>query len=800
MTNTNRPARHACAVAAALFLATTAVAQPPSGPTGLKAVPFQDVKINDSFWSPRIRTNQRATIEANLRQCELTGRIKNFAVAGKLEPGKHEGMLYNDSDVYKVLEGIAYTLSTERDPELERRTDAIIDKIAAAQQPDGYINTYYTLVKPQDRWKNIQHGHEMYCAGHLIEAAVAYQQATGKDKLLGVARRMADHICSVFGPGKRPEPCGHQEIELALVKLGRVTGDRKYLDQALHFLNTRGRADRGSKLFGEYAQDHRPVREQNEVVGHAVRAMYMYCAMADVAAATGDAGLRKAIETIWHDVVDRKMYVTGGIGPSASNEGFTVPYDLPNDSAYAETCAAIGMALWNHRMFLMSGEGRYADILEREVYNGLLSGVSLTGDKFFYVNPLGSVGTHHRVPWFDCSCCPTNIVRYLPGMGERVYATKDNDIWTVLYLGNEATVALDGGSVKLKQETRYPWDGLVKITVEPEKPFAFALHLRIPGWCKARPAFSVRDKNGKSYKGTEGLALDAGYLTIKRTWQAGDVVEFGLPMPVERVYADPRVKADVGRVALMRGPVVYCLEGVDNNGSVRNLVLPKDAKLTAAFDKDLLGGVIVLRGEALAVTADKAGKRQTRPIAFQAVPYSYWDNRAPGPMVVWLPETPDLAELPGEGGSVEVNGVRLSASHVYASDTLTALNDDAVPKASSDKHLNRMTWWDHKGTTEWVVCKFPEPRTVSASKVYWYDDTGTGRCRAPASWRLLYLDGNEWKPVAPAPGSTFGTALDRFNEVRFEPVKTQGLKLEAHLKAGYSGGILKWLVANVAGR
>jgi DUF1680 family protein len=605
----------------------------------LKAVPFSQVHVTDSFWSPRIRTNQTATIEANLHQCEITGRISNFAIAGKLEPGKHEGALFNDSDVYKMVEGIAYALTSKRDPELEARTDAIIDKIAAAQQPDGYLNTYYTLVEPQNRWKNIQHGHEMYCAGHLIEAAVAYYQATGKRKLLDVACRLADHIGRVFGPDKRHAVCGHEEIELALLKLYRVTNEPRYLDLARFFLDQRGRAD-GRTLFGEYCQDMKPIREQTEVVGHAVRAMYLYSAMSDMAALNGDKGLPTALAKIWHDVVDRKMYITGGIGPSASNEGFTVPYDLPNDSAYAETCTAVGMALWNHRMFLLEADGKYADVLEREAYNGLLSGVSQTGDRFFYVNPLGSKGCHHRVRWFDCSCCPTNIVRYIPGIGERVYAHRDNAIWTVLYLGNRATIDLKDGKVELVEETNYPWDGKIRITVKPERAFRFGLHLRIPYWSKELPA-DAATVNGKQVP----VAPARGYLTIDRVWQPGDVVNLVLPMRVECVYAAPQVKADAGRVALQRGPIVYCLEGVDNGGHVRNLCLLRDSELTAHFEKDLLGGVTVVRGEALAVSRGKDGALITHPVPFQAVPYSTWDNRQPGEMVVWLPERPDLAEI-----------------------------------------------------------------------------------------------------------------------------------------------------------
>jgi DUF1680 family protein len=754
--------------------------------SALTPVPFQKVKIADAFWSPRIATNQKATIEANLHQCEITGRIKNFAVAGKLEKGKHEGALYNDSDVYKVIEGIAYTLSSKRDPGLEKRTDAVIAKIAAAQQPDGYLNTYYTLVEPKNRWKNIAHGHELYCSGHLMEAAVAYYQATGKRTLLNVARKLADHIGTVFGPGKRIDTCGHEEIELALVKLYRVTGERRYLDQARFFLDMRGRGDR-RKLFGEYAQDHKPVREQREVTGHAVRAMYLYSGMADVAALTGDRGLLDALLSIWHDVVDRKMYLTGGIGPSAHNEGFTVPYDLPNDSAYAETCAAIGMALWNHRMFLMTGDGKYADVLEREVYNGLLSGVSLTGDRFFYVNPLGSKGNHHRVPWFDCSCCPTNIVRYIPGMGERVYAQRGNGIWTVLYMGNTATLALPSGKVKLTQETKYPWDGDIRFKVEPETSFAFDLHLRVPGWCKTQPTVTV---NGTKL---DNLHIEQGYVKIARTWDRGDVVTLHLPMTVKRVYADPHVKADVGRVALMRGPMVYCLEGVDNDGHVRNLCLPSSARLSAAFDRHLLRGVVVVSGHALSISRDQKGSLKIRPVKFRAVPYSTWDNRKPGEMVVWLPESPDLAEIPGEDGVVS-GGLRIRASHVNPTDRLTALNDGRLPKSSGDHSIPRMTWWDHRGTVEWVSYHFPKPRRLSGVAVYWFDDTGRGACRVPARWRLLYREGDAWKPVKLADKSIYGTARDRFNQVAFEPVTTNEVKLEVKLKPIFSGGILEWTI------
>jgi uncharacterized protein len=570
------------------------------------------------------------TLEACLTQSQKQGNIRNFALACGKEQGKHSGLVYHDSDLYKVLQGAASTLRQERDPGLEARIDQIIELIAAAQQPNGYLHTYYTIHEPGKRWTNIAHGHEMYCAGHLIEAAIAYHQATGKRRFLDIAIRFADHICDTFGPGKRPEPCGHEEIELALIKLWRATDNRQYLDQARFFLDARGKPNGGRILYGDYAQDHKPVQDQREVVGHAVRAMYLYCAMADVAAATGEKDYLPALTSIWHDVVDRKMYVTGGIGPSAKNEGFTTPYDLPNDTAYAETCAALGMALWNHRMFLMTGDGKYADVLEREVYNGLLSGVSLTGDKFFYTNPLGSKGKHHRVSWFSCPCCPTNLVRYLPAMGERLYAHRDNDLWTVLYCGSTATVPLQAGKVKIEQETKYPWEGQVELRLTPDKPMTFTLHCRVPGWCHELPEVMI---NGQKL---HEIVIDKSHVTIKREWHPGDVVRLMLPMTAQRVYADPLVKANTGRVALMRGPVVYCLEGVDHpEGKVRNIMLPPKAKLQARFEPGLLGGVTVITGEGLAVLDDKG---TTKSVQIKAVPYCTWDNRTAGEMVVWLPE------------------------------------------------------------------------------------------------------------------------------------------------------------------
>jgi len=746
--------------------------------TRLQAVPFTDVKLTDRFWAPRLEVNRTVTVPHCLHQCEITGRIRNFEVAGGLVQGKFEGIYFNDSDVYKVVEGAAYALAFHPDPQLDARLDELIAKFAAAQQKDGYLNTYFTLVEPDKRWTDLPGKHELYCAGHLIEAAVAHYRATGKRNLLDIAIRFADYIDSVFGDGRLVGVCGHEEIELALVKLYDVTGEQRYLNLAKWFIDKRGYG--GS----EYDQDHIPVRQQSEIVGHAVRAMYLYSAVADVAARTGDQGLVAAMDRIWRDVTRRKMYVTGGIGPSAQNEGFTVPYDLPNDSAYAETCAAIGMALWNQRLLLLHGQAKYADILEQVMYNGLLSGVSLEGSKFFYVNPLASRGGHHRQPWFGCACCPSNVVRFIPQVPGYLYATSPEGVWLNLYAANTAKVTLDAGQVALTQETDYPWSGAVKITVHPTAPASFAVNLRIPGWCRGATA----KVNGKKIEATPA---DNGYLTISRQWRAGDAIELDLPMPIERVVANPNVQADIGRVALRRGPLVYCLDGVDNGGAVRNLALPREAKLEASFDPGRLGGVVVLRGQ-----ARRRAPLEWSGILYQAVapdqqvdivavPYYAWDNRQPGEMVVWLPETPALAEakLP------PTIAVQAEPAASFTHDDMRALNDGLMPTSSADLSLPRFTWWDHRGTREWVSLTFKQPQPVSCVEVYWFDDTGRGECRVPRSWEVQWLDGDQWRAVTGA--SAYTTARDTFNHVTFDLVQTKSIRLAVQLQDNMSGGVLE---------
>jgi uncharacterized protein len=624
-----------------MVMTGTVVSAQETGQGKLHAVPMTQVQIKDQFWAPRLEVNRTVTLPHNLKMCEETGRISNFDKAAGKMPGKYEGAYFNDSDVYKVLEGAAYILGAHPDKQMEARIDAIIAKIAAAQQPDGYLNAYYTLMEPDKRWTDLPAKHELYCAGHMTEAAVAWANATGRTDFLDVARKFIDYIDSVFGPDKRYGIPGHEEIELALVKLYRKTGDEKYLKLADYFI-----AARGTKPFknSEYQQANIPVKQQKEIAGHAVRAMYLYCGVTDIAALTGDQEYLQTLDTIWHDVAARKLYITGGIGARHAGEAFGGAYELPNDSAYAETCAGIGLAFWAHRMLILHGDARFADVLERELYNAFPSSVSLKGDAFFYVNPLSSKGEHHRQPWYGCACCPTNIVRVMPQVPGYAYAQSDDGIWVSLYVAGEATIPLKPGDVKLGVETKYPWEGAVRISVTPKSAAEFSMNLRVPGWCD-QASVSV---NGQVLA---DLTLDKGYAVIRRQWKAGDVIEMDMPMPIRRIQANPKVEADRGSVALQRGPIVFCLEAADNGGKVFDLVLPRDAELKAEFKPDLLGGIMTITAKGLRYKpADWKDKlyqpapSQAEPADLSAVPYCVWDNRRPGEMKVWIPEVTGMAE------------------------------------------------------------------------------------------------------------------------------------------------------------
>lgn len=588
-------------------------------------VKFSDVKINDGFWTPRLKSHKDVTMGVCIDQIEnQTGRIRNFENAA-LKQGEHSGIFFDDSDVYKALEGMAYSLQNIPDPVLEAKCDEWIDKFAAAQEEDGYINTFYTLTGLDKRWDNMDK-HEMYCAGHMIEAGVAYYNVTGKRKLLDVCIRMADHMMTIFGPGKRNWVPGHEEIELALVKLYQVTGEKKYLDFSEWLLEQRGHGygsysvhvdPEGARKWNPiYYQDDAPVRDMCEIAGHAVRAMYLYCGMADVAAYTGDQGYIDALNRLWDDVVVRNMYITGGIGQSAHNEGFTTDYSLPNLTAYCETCASVGMVLWNWRMNQFTGDSKYADVMERSMYNGALAGISLEGDLFFYVNPLESVGKHHRKPWYGCACCPSQICRFLPSIGNYIYGLSQDAVWVNLYMGNTAEVKVGGKNVTLTQETNYPWEGAVALTVGTKSPIKTQMRMRIPEWC------------GSYTLAVNGTAVNApvekGYAVIERKWKDGDKIELVLDMPVEVVAADPRVKENEGRRALQRGPLVYCLEEADNKVDYDQLRISEDASFSTEFKPDFLRGVVT-------ITA------QTGSQTLNYIPYYSWDNREPGRMQVWVP-------------------------------------------------------------------------------------------------------------------------------------------------------------------
>ncbi len=585
----------------------------------IESVDFSHIKITDNFWSPRLKNHVTYTLPVCIDQIEnKTGRIQNFENAAK-KSGEHSGIFYDDSDVYKALEGMAYSLINNPNPELEKKADEWIDKFAAAQEPDGYINTFYTLTGLDKRWTNMDK-HEMYCAGHMIEAAVAYYKATGKRKLLDVSIRMADHMMSQFGPDKRHWVPGHEEIELALVKLYEVTNEEKYLDFAYWLLEERGHGYGSKGTEGTwnpvYYQDEMPVRDLSSINGHAVRAMYLFCGMADVAALKNDVGYMDALNRLWDDVALTKMYVTGGIGSSRHNEGFTEPYDLPNYEAYCETCASVGMVFWNSRMNQLTGDSKYIDVLERSMYNGALAGVSLKGDLFFYVNPLASHGDHHRREWYGTACCPSQVSRFLPSIGNYIYGTSKDAVWVNLYIGNKAEINTGKGTFTLNQETNYPWDGNVTLTIESlDKPLKKEFRLRIPDWCK-KYTVSV---NGNAVTDTQ---TDKGYLVIDRKWKTGDKIDLTMDMPVEVVQADPRVKENIGKRAVQRGPLVYCEEETDNP-SFDELTLSSATKFREAFDSSVLNGVTTID----AITDDKT---------IRLIPYYAWDNREAGQMKVWI--------------------------------------------------------------------------------------------------------------------------------------------------------------------
>lgn len=770
-----------------------AAAQPAAATAPVEPVPWKQVEIGGPFWGPRLAALRAGTLAANRRQCDVTGRIANFENAARKLKGDadvpaYQGLLFNDSDVYKMLEGWCYLLATERDPamraEFERDIDALIAKIAAAQLPDGYINTYYTLKAGLDkRMTNEIWDHETYCMGHLIEAGVAHFQATGKRSLLDVAIRAADHVDTIYSPGKLSTPSGHQEVELALVRLAGVTGESKYELLASRLLQMRGKSHTthdGKTVppWGDYAQDHAPVEQQREAAGHAVRAGYMYAAMTDLAIKRHPEYV-PALKAIWDDITQRRIFVTGGIGPSGHNEGFTVPYDIPVTSAYQETCASISLCMWAQRMFALEHDARYMEQFEQTLYNAVLAGVSLDGAKFFYVNPMATRGGHTRQDWFSCACCPPNVLRFLGSLGGSIYTVRGDTIHLNLFIQNKATVMVRGKPVEIEVKTRYPVSGSTTVSVRNRTDRALT--------------FATRSLPGMRTIGSS-LAGGDGYVRVQLP--AGEAIsqEFEIPLAVSRVYSDPRVKASQGRVAVMRGPLVYAAEAMDNDGSVQDLVLPASAEIVESVAAD---GTVLLtaKGFRATGTADQGLYRRAgamTPSKIVLRPYYAWGNRAPGGgMSVWIAETPQaLDPLPR-------TGVRASASFVGNGDGALAMYDRILPENAKDGSVPRLTFWPRKGkadggreTKQWVRYDFAAPETIGEVSIWWFDDTGVGECRLPAAFEVRYLDGETWKPVRNASGGAI--TIEAASVVRFDPVTTSGLRLEISLPEGMSSGVLEW--------
>ena len=758
----------------------------------IQELPFTQVRLTDQFWAPRMEVNRTVSIPSAFHQCEINGRFDNFALAGGVIKGEHKGDYpFDDTDPYKIIEGASYSLAVRYDPKLDAYLDSVIVLIAAAQEPDGYLTTCVTNKCERlnrwwgkSRWEKIN-SHELYNSGHLYEAAVAHYKATRKRTLLDVAIKNADLVCKVFGlkEGQIKYPSGHPIIEMALVKLYDVTGDPKYLDQARYFVDEAGRLSNGRNP-GIYSQDHKPVLEQDEVVGHAVRAGYFYSGVTDVASRQQDQQLFEAVTRIWENMAGKKLYISGGIGSRAQGEGFGPDYELNNFNNYCETCASIANVYWNHRMFLATGDAKYMDVLERTLYNGVISGVSLSGDRFFYDNPLASDGTHEREPWFGCACCPGNVTRFMASVPGYLYAVHGRDIYVNLYVESEANIQIDGREVTLQQKTNYPWNGEIDIQVHLSDPETFTLLLRIPGWAKNRPVPSDLYRyvdptpqqvkimvNGKKIKATSR----GGYAVVNRTWKEGDVVSLRMDMPVHRVQAHPNVTYDQGLLSMERGPILYALEGVDQaNDWIFDMVIPRNAHIKSHFESNLLNGIVVLEGE-----ASVHGK----PVPFTAIPYSVWNNRGKSQLMVWIPETASYA-IPKPTPTLASKARQIGG---------WGFNDQFEPKSSADLNTPYHYWWLKQGTEESIGYQFEKPETISATEVYWlafehYDVI----YQAPESWKLLYKEGDKWKEVSNH--TPYGTETDTYNKVTFDPITTTELKLVAQLQRGYSGGVLEWKV------
>lgn len=770
-------------------------------------IPFSKVTITDQFWSKKIKTNHDVTIPIAIQKSVESGRIDNFKKAAGLMPGPF-GTEYpfDDSDVFKIIEAASYSLQVYPDAKLEATIDTLIDYITKAQEPDGYLYTNRTIkegtVHPwagDKRWMNVNElSHELYNLGHMYEAAAAHFIATGKKTFLNVAIKSADLVCETFGPGKIENYPGHQEIEIGLVKLYRITKNTRYLDAAKYFLDARGKEGVGRP--DKYNQSHLPVTQQTEAVGHSVRASYMWTAMADVAAITGNQDYVKAINTLWHDVVDTKYYINGGIGSTGSHEGFGAQYELPNLTAYNETCAGVGNATWNHRMFLMTGDAKYMDVLERTMFNNILTGVSFEGNTFFYPNPLASMGQYERSEWFGCACCPPNVARFLPSMPGYIYAQKGDEVFVNLYISNQSTLQLPGGNLTIQQESSLPWEGHAALSIVSEDVVDAKLKLRIPGWARNEPSpgglYEYVDQPTKpTVVKVNGQVQneevdDSGYVTLSRAWKKNDQITLDFPFEVRKVKARSEVTEDRGKIAIERGPMLYCAEEVDN-GTVQNLILNENASFKVEFDQDLFGGTMIIKTTARKASRDRSGRvNLSQEVPLKLIPYHLWSNRGPGEMTVWIPTSLETTR-PAPASTIATNS-KITASR--GSRALYTVVDQQVPQNSADKSQPVYDWWPKKGSWEWVDFAFEKDHKISKVKVYWLVDTPEGEVALPDQWEVQYrtTEANPqaddvWKSVKAK--KKYNVTKDGWNEIIFNEVNALGLRVKVKLKDQYSAGI-----------
>ncbi|BBO34810.1 glycoside hydrolase family 127 protein [Lacipirellula parvula] len=817
-----------------LALALLAVPAAAAERTGYPVTPasFEAVTLTDEFWLPRLQTQRKVLVPYSFQQTEQA--LGDLKVAAAILAGDKPEKLpaperFRTSDLFKVMEGAAYLLAVERDPELERQMDKIVEVIAAAQEPDGYLHPARTLyphlqidMMGDGKYAYEDHSHELYICGHLYEAAVAYFHATGKRALLDVAEKNAQHVERVFFAGDpayndgKPvnQAPGHEEIELALVRLAEATKNPRYLKLAQRFLDIRGVTHRpeGEGVFSPtYAQQHAPVTKQTEPVGHAVRATYLYAGMADVAAMLGVNAYDEALDKIWTNIVDTRMHITGGLGAVHGIEGFGPEYDLPNADAFNETCAAVGNVFFNFRMFLLERDAKYLDVAEVALYNNVLAGVNFAGDRFFYVNPLAADGArpfNHghagRAPWFGTACCPTNLARLIPQVPGMIFASDDSGLYLGLYAASRTKLSLAGTPTEVVETTKYPYDGRVEVTLRPERPTKFAVRLRVPTWTADRfvpgelyhyansnesaPPISVK-VNGAEVK----FQTTKGFAIVEREWQADDRIELLLPMPVRASRCRNEVAADRGRIAVTRGPLVYCAESPDNQGHVFNYLVSAENVADSANEKFVsIAGAEVLSLSVDAIRSTKAESLEAARLTL--IPYFAWDNRGTASMEVWIPA--NEATLRANEIKVSDNAEQFKsahASHTFDQDREAAIIDGRLPKNSFDTTIPRWTSWPERGKPQTVELELAKPTDIRTVEVYWYDDRGG--VQAPESWMMeTYADG-QWAPFALYNTDAYGVATDQFNVVHpAAPLTAERLRLNIQPRPDAAAGILEVVV------